>query len=372
MDGKRQKKEDFFTYNFFLRKNHRGLSAVVTTLLIILLAIVAIGAVWVVISGIISEGSEEISLGRFTLDISIDIAYVDSIDSSIKVEVRRNSGAGELTNIRFIFFDGVDSIIVTKEAPLKELEKQTFSFTSEEIGDIGEGDSVSIAPIFETGSGNERVGAVTDTEQIGEALGGGISECNDGFDNDGDGDADLDDAGCDNNPNDVDETNCGDNVCEGGESFETCSLDCSPDVPLSCDGIWSSPDPPEDAGVECDGTSPVQGCDLEMCLCEKGFTTNGLGGCDLNPPLNSGEVLSIWPDPLAVVFFDSPNLTTNPSEFPSYGGSSILFSNGVCTTIGYLQYVVETGRSYVQLLDNSIIVPGETYEIWEADICVGP
>ncbi len=50
-------------------------------------------------------------------------------------------------------------------------------------------------------------------------------ECNDGFDNDGDGKTDLSDSGC-TDLNDSDETNCGDKICESSETCSSCSSDC--------------------------------------------------------------------------------------------------------------------------------------------------
>ncbi len=58
-------------------------------------------------------------------------------------------------------------------------------------------------------------------------------ECNDNIDNDNDGFIDFDGKGIPSNIDpgcsgefDNDETNCGDNICEGGENFISCRLDC--------------------------------------------------------------------------------------------------------------------------------------------------
>jgi len=50
-------------------------------------------------------------------------------------------------------------------------------------------------------------------------------QCSDKIDNDGDGKIDMNDAGC-SNRNDNDESNCGDRVCEGGETCSSCATDC--------------------------------------------------------------------------------------------------------------------------------------------------
>ncbi|MDD4607144.1 MAG: DUF2341 domain-containing protein [Patescibacteria group bacterium] len=60
-----------------------------------------------------------------------------------------------------------------------------------------------------------------------------IFECSDGIDNDGDGSVDNDgdgsvdlvDEGCESTSDD-DESNCGDDVCEGNETFINCEADC--------------------------------------------------------------------------------------------------------------------------------------------------
>jgi len=55
----------------------RGLSAVVTTLLIILLVFVAVGIVWVVVRNVIEGGLEDVNLGAFTTSFDIKSAIVE-------------------------------------------------------------------------------------------------------------------------------------------------------------------------------------------------------------------------------------------------------------------------------------------------------
>ena len=56
-------------------------------------------------------------------------------------------------------------------------------------------------------------------------------QCSDGLDNDGDTKIDMKDLGC-SNPQDNDESNCGDAVCTGAETYLTCPADCK--RPNSC------------------------------------------------------------------------------------------------------------------------------------------
>jgi hypothetical protein len=60
-------------------------------------------------------------------------------------------------------------------------------------------------------------------------------ECDDSYDNDGDNYVDYNDAGC-SGPTDDDETNCGDEVCEGGETVVSCPEDCATNSCEDTDG----------------------------------------------------------------------------------------------------------------------------------------
>jgi len=135
--------------------NKRGLSGVVTSLILILLVLVAVGIVWVVVKNIISEGSEQVSLGMFTVDLEIKNVKVN--EGGVDVKVERKVGQGELTGIKFIISNGVNSETIEQPTTLGELGVQTFNL--DYIGLVKE---ISVAPILELASGKEKIGNVAD------------------------------------------------------------------------------------------------------------------------------------------------------------------------------------------------------------------
>ena len=86
---------------------------------------------------------------------------------------------------------------------------------------------------------------VSDLYNAGSAVSCGAQtpECSDGVDNDNDGLTDYpNDAGC-ASATDNDESNCGDNVCEGGETCSSCSSDCTLNSgEICCSGAISTGD----------------------------------------------------------------------------------------------------------------------------------
>jgi len=54
-------------------KNTKGLSAVVTTLIIILLVLVAIGIVWVVVKGVIDTTADQIDINKKCIGVALEV-----------------------------------------------------------------------------------------------------------------------------------------------------------------------------------------------------------------------------------------------------------------------------------------------------------
>lgn len=90
-------------------KDKRGVSAIVATLIIILLVIVSVGIVWVVIRNIIQGGTEQLETGSQCIEVSIDIQGVTEDSGVYSVSLRRGSGGEKIGGIKIVLLNETDS-----------------------------------------------------------------------------------------------------------------------------------------------------------------------------------------------------------------------------------------------------------------------
>lgn len=116
--------------------NKRGLSGVVTVILIILLVLVAIGIIWSAIRPPIQETGDRLSGDCLTLNVEAVSCKPNGVNPNAwDVTFRRNAGAGSLTGIKLIFTDdsgadaGTTFISPTDGGALTELATQTMTVT---------------------------------------------------------------------------------------------------------------------------------------------------------------------------------------------------------------------------------------------------
>ena len=108
-------------------ENKKGLSAIIGTLLIILLVIVAVGIIWVVIRGTLEGGVEDLDIGAKCLDSSIKVTAADCSGATCLVTVQRETGADAIDGIRAIVSDGSASEYFDREGNLEALGIATLT-----------------------------------------------------------------------------------------------------------------------------------------------------------------------------------------------------------------------------------------------------
>lgn len=384
--------------------NKRGLSVVVVTLILILLGIVVVGILWVVISGIVSEGARGITLGRFLVDLRIENAYISS--DNVMVTLSRGNDDAQLTKIQFIVSDGLSSRSIEKSEDTFVLGRRgrtTFTLTQTDLTGVGFSAAqvveVAVAPIFiEEGRIEETQGDITDRRTIGTGgapVGGSPSppsppaqECtNEGSCDCEDCEAEYGgDIPCCLNGECVEcieNENCaGDDVCSNNVCVEPECVDnedclnvekCDNNVCVAlCNGTWEQ-EHYDETHYQCDGIG-VHGC--TSCECDTGFTPDELGGCDLNPPISSGIISSVWLSPGSARIFSSDDLPKDQGDLIGWTQYYVNFTGSAetrCFRISIPLYNPEVNETEITLNlaggEDANINPTEQYNVWEAENC---
>ena len=87
-------------------QNKKGLSTIVTTLIIILLVLVAIGIVWVVVRGVIEEGTSEIDIKVKCIDVNVKATVVDCTNpAACSVTLERGAGGDVIGGAMLVFYE---------------------------------------------------------------------------------------------------------------------------------------------------------------------------------------------------------------------------------------------------------------------------
>lgn len=369
----------------------KGLSAVVGTILIILLVIVAVGIIWAVASGLFKGGAEELSTG-FLIDMDIKSATIDG--SIVSISVKRNVGAGTLSGIKFVFSDGESTKGEEKTTSMDELDQESFSFDIVDLG-IPDAYDVSIAPIYKSESGEDILRNIVDRAEFREA---GDSEPPGGGGVCGDGNVDVGE--------DCDGENLNGKTCET-QGYLTgtlsCAGDCTFDTSDCSDSGGNCTDGETSLCVKqdgvCEGSEQIcagstwPGCDAATyfahnSLYEDGTELSCTGGedndCDGTTDYEDtdcelthiGHVGTPWPTETKILF----DIVENTSEFvtptENYVGMYMSFSGTSVETrcIQIYDYILPTETPLydkaIARLNENVDLPinitgGDTFTIWE-------
>ncbi len=182
-------------------KDKKGVSAIVATLIIVLLVIVSAGIIWVVIRNIVQGGAEQVEFGQKCLEVNINIqSVIEDSEGGYSVRLRRDSGGREIGGIKIVLLNETDSSSVQNGFEgLNQLTTKTETFSGP-----ANANKLEYTSYFIDNSGNEQVCSQTGTYTIKKSSATGSEEppeepycgdgdvdtgeeCDDGNTEDGDG-----------------------------------------------------------------------------------------------------------------------------------------------------------------------------------------
>lgn len=134
----------------------RGQANIVAVILIVLIALVAVGIVWNFVVPLVKEKSQEVQFGKFTINLELrDVVLFEN--GVLMINVHRGSGNENLDGLKFVFYDEEGNSVTREGRTISELETRTYSFSA--IPEIGKISKVGVAPII-----NGKLGMLTESK----------------------------------------------------------------------------------------------------------------------------------------------------------------------------------------------------------------
>jgi len=144
-----------------MEHNKKGLSMIVSTLIIILLVLVAVGIIWVVARNVIQGGSEQIEISAKCLEVSISATGVNCVQGETSdnctVTLTRAAGGEAIGGVKLAFVNaaGTANYVSTYSGDIGALETVTTDYI--ETVAVNETSKVEVTPFFLDSSNNEQL-----------------------------------------------------------------------------------------------------------------------------------------------------------------------------------------------------------------------
>ena len=176
----------------------RGISAVVATVLIIMITVATVAIVWAFIIPMIKDVLIESTSEKAELSIETDGGYTtwDEVQKIARVQVKRGNDKLNLTGIDFSFIKQGNTEKRTNETVPQKNQLKVYEFN---LSDFGKPEEIKIAPITAAG-----VGEVVSESDVINNYSGGSSVCV---------------PDCDGKVCDEDGDGCGNSCVEGSGCF---------------------------------------------------------------------------------------------------------------------------------------------------------
>ena len=133
----------------------KGLSAVVVTLILVLLSIVAVGVVWVVVNNLIQSSSGQINTGSKCLQIGVSATSVvaGATAGTYDVTLKRTAAGGSIGGVNMTIFNSTGNSPVTEFGDvLTPLETKTKTITFD--ANTGSANKIEVTPYLASADGS--------------------------------------------------------------------------------------------------------------------------------------------------------------------------------------------------------------------------
>ena len=150
-------------------KNKRGLSTIVITVILIALALVAIGIVWAVVNGLLVTNKQTLDINQKCMGTQISVVSAtcsgaDTQNCSLTLK-RTGSESSDMGGIKVVFLNTTESTVGLEDFDkLSQLQTKTKEYDT----GLTNVNAVQVTPFFKDASGKELICPNSVTKEIGQ------------------------------------------------------------------------------------------------------------------------------------------------------------------------------------------------------------
>ena len=143
----------------FTIQNKKGLSAIITTLLVVMLVLVAVGIVWAVVRNVVTRGVESVELGAKCLNLDIRATAVNcNIPAACNITlVRAGTEPDAITGVKLVFRDSTSSTSSAVIDVIGDVPALVGKSITNRDSTLTLPDSLEVTPYFTDASGNDQL-----------------------------------------------------------------------------------------------------------------------------------------------------------------------------------------------------------------------
>ena len=150
------------------KRSRKGLSTVVTTLIIILLVLAAIGIIWGPIKNLLTNSTNSLDQTKcLTFNVVATKAVNTSTTGAYNVTLKRSDAgdsAGDAVGAKLVFYSSSgNSPTIDFGTTLNPGDVKTSGFTSTQTGSFAGANRVDVTPYYVDSSGNNQLCTTTST-----------------------------------------------------------------------------------------------------------------------------------------------------------------------------------------------------------------
>lgn len=108
-------------------ENKKALSAIIGTLLVLVIVLAAIVIIWAASKGTIELGVKNLEVSTKCIPISVKATNVDCTLGTCDVSIHRDAGGDEIAGVRIAINDGLNSFIYDRDGDMEELDTETIT-----------------------------------------------------------------------------------------------------------------------------------------------------------------------------------------------------------------------------------------------------